>query len=329
MAVNTTLLGIVNQGLKVIGEPEITAFTSTNILQQHLIEAVNDAVDSIRERYDFDWTIAHTQLVTAAEITDGTVTVTASDATVTNSGTNFSSAEANMWFRLTSEEDSYVVSSVDSSSSIELTNTYQGSTATEAGYSIFKDVYSLSITNLDQVQHMAYGDARNNLLGHQVPDSNIKIVTIDDIMQFSGGDIHRDSGGSPRYAARISPDSSDIQRYLFWPAPRAKHLIQVWYDQIFATITATSAAIFGGDAPRIALSAVAHKVKAAAHLWDKQSDQADVELQQFDIAVGQLIRRENRAAKDTSFQLETYRRQYGITFPARSGILFDIKSAQR
>ena len=134
-----TLGVVVNSGLKVIREPEVTAFTSTNILQEMLIEEANNGVRDILGRFmtSPEWGLKRTTLTTTDDITTGTVTVTNGSTTVTSSGNNFTSVTTSMWFRVTGDQTSYAISSIDTSTSpdtLTLANTYKGTTGSSKGY---------------------------------------------------------------------------------------------------------------------------------------------------------------------------------------------------
>ena len=340
---NTTLGEVVNEGVQVIGEPQIDAFVSTNQLHTRLINSVNDGITVLKNRTDFDWLLKHTTLTLKDELTTGNVLVSNESTLVTSvdsvgaSAANFANVEAGEWFRRQGETDSYKVASIDTTGSphvITLETQYVGDTATSgspASYRVLKDTYSITDTDLDQIQLMAHGQAADYLPGVSYNGNNkIEIVSMDTLWRLSGGDLHRTTGGRPRYAARIAPDSLDQQRWVFWPFPLQDHLVQIWYDQEFSILSAFNSLLFGGDADRLALVAISHYVKATAYMWDEDENKFSTEMQQFNIATGDLVRKENREAKaDQGFNLATYRRQYDVRLPGRSGIAFDTKSAVR
>ena len=72
----------VNSALKVIGEPEVSSFTSGNILEETLIEEANIAIRDILARHRFEWGLKHTTLTTTDDVSTGSVKVTNGSTTV-------------------------------------------------------------------------------------------------------------------------------------------------------------------------------------------------------------------------------------------------------
>ena len=68
-ASSKTLGAIINSGMREVGEPEISAFTETNILEKTLINAANRAVRELVDRPEFSWRLKRTILVTTDDIT--------------------------------------------------------------------------------------------------------------------------------------------------------------------------------------------------------------------------------------------------------------------
>lgn len=342
-----TLGTVVNEALKEIGEPEITAFTSSNILQQRIIEEINDSVEEIATYGDFEWLLKHANIVTTDDITSGKAKVTNGSSTVTsvdadgNDAANWSSATTGMWFRMDADKVSYPIASVDTSTTphtITLgtsagsgTRNYVGSTSTAGAYRIFQDTYALSISDLDEIKAITFGEAATfvDTLARQTPDNRVRLVNFDELLTLSGGDLHRNTSGRPRYAAVISNDTSENPRLVLWPFPTDDYILDVWYKERISENTTFSTTLFAGDAPPIASQAVAHRAKVVACMFDEDYDRANVWEQRYQSAVGHLLRRENREERDASFSVATYRRDYGITIPTRSGIWFDTRGAQR
>ncbi len=311
-----TLGQAVNAGLKEIGEGEITAFTSTNILHQLAIEEVNERVNMIlaRVRSAYRWTYARTTLTTTNDITTGTVIVTNGSTTVTSSGNNFTNAAAGMFIRVGSDNTSYEIASVDTAASpdtLTLSTAYVGSDATTATYVILKDIYSISTSNYDELKIATYGDSGSWASGLQgrLNTDQMGIVDIHTIYQEALGDLHRDTGGKPRLLCRISPDSSDNPRVLLWPYPKSQMLIDLWYAQKFGVLSTFSTNLFGGDAPDLAYDAVFHGVRARCTGWDKDKQAQGFWEAKFEDTLKELIAREHRQSDaGNTMQVETFRR---------------------
>jgi hypothetical protein len=340
MATSSKTLGAVcNEGLKVIGEPEITAFTATNILQEHLIEEANNTIEDIMSRADFEWSLKRTTLVTTDDITTESVAVTNASTTVTSvtdagvSAENFTNASTAMWFRRNNDTESYAISSISDTGSapdtLVLENSYIGTTSTATGYRIFQDTYPLSTADIDDIQHIVYGNAQTWVSGvsANIPDNTIELANFYDLMRASGGDLHRDTSGKPRLAARVSVDTSDNPRLLLWPFPTDDYILDIWYTIRVSGNTTFATPLFNADAPQLAYSTVAHRLKSAACVWNRDFEQANVWEQRYQVGLMNLIRKENSAERDASFSVATYRQDYGVTIPVRSAIYFDTKSS--
>ena len=337
---NTTLGNVLSEGLKVIGEPEVSSLDSSNILQLHLIEEVNNCVAEIMEMGEFDWTLKHTTLTTTDDVTTGSVAATASSLTITSvdsdgdDAQNFASVTASMWFRRTGDQTSYGIASVDSTSdphTLTLDTAYVGATTTASGYRCFQDTYALSTSDLDEIKIVGFGEGSAVLptLSGLTSDNRITLTSLEQIYRQAGGDLHADTGGRPRLMAQIGVDSSDNPQYVLWPFPTDDYLIDLWYTIRFTDASAYATVLWGNDAPPIAYTAVAHRVKAAACIWGMDWTQQQYWEQRYREATALLKRRENTLDQERSMGVETYRRHYTHPYPVRSGVLFDTKSARR
>jgi len=326
-----TLGTIVNAALKTMGEPEITEFTASNILQQRLIEVANNAVRELTDQMDFDWRLQRAPLITTAEISTGSAAVTNGSTTVTsvdsdgNDADNFGSVVAGMYFRRTSDQTSYLIDSVDTGSSpdtLTLETAYLGDTSTAGAYRIVTDTYAVSTTNFGELYTATYGES----IPYAAPQSGgapLVVKTFAELMQIAGGDRHRNTSGKPQIIAEIGPDSNDNPQFVLWPYPTTALLIELWYTTEFSENATFGTVMFGADAPSSAYDFVEHKVVAAGLEWDENYQGAAVYEQRAQMAMVSVIKRENRERIDVGFDVETYRRQYGIRYPGRSGILFD------
>jgi hypothetical protein len=154
-------------------------------------------------------------------------------------------------------------------------------------------------------------------------DNQLDLVTLPELYRRSGGDPHRDTSGRPALIAPINADSSDNPQFKLWPYPTDTFLIELWYIASFTENTTFATTMFGGDAPESAYDYVEHKVVSAAHKWDEAFDQAAVAEQEAEVSLLNVIRRENREKINVGFNVETYRRSYGVRYPTRSGLGFD------
>ena len=252
----TTLGQAVNRAHRTIGEPDITAFDANVLLQNVLIDDANETIVKIMERTRYRWGLHRDYITTTAKSNSGAVTLTNGSTTLTSvaavdgavAADNFGNVSAGMFFRRTSDLDSYRILSVDTGNTpdiLVLEDAYIGSTsATGVAYNIFQDTYAISISNLDEIQMARYGSA-------QTGNDKIKSTDVQSIMEKCGGDLHRNVSGKPMYMAQVNPDSSDVPQWLMWPFPDSQFLIEVWYSAKFTTATSFSTNLFGGDAPEV------------------------------------------------------------------------------
>lgn len=288
------------------------------------------------DRLDYDWLYKRTTLVTTAEITTGSAAVTDGSTTVTSvdsSGDNadsFTGAVAGMFFRAAGTQKSYKISSVSLGSTpdtITIEANYIDATSTAKGYRIFQDDYAISDSDFDfgALSIASYGDSGtwSSGISGLLEDNHLDLVTLPELYRRSGGDPHRDTSGRPTLIAPVIADSSDNPQFKLWPFPTEEFLVELWYIAFFTENTTFGTNMFGGDAPESAYDYVEHKVVAAAHKWDEAFDQASVAEQEAEISMMNVIRRENREKINVGFSVETYRRSYGVNYPARSGRAFD------
>ncbi len=318
-----TLGATINNALRVIGEPDITEFTSANQLQNILIDTANEAVHDILEAARYRWGMHRDYFTTHDDLTTGTVVVTNGSTTVTSSGNNFTNVAAGDLLRVTGDQTSYVVASVNTSANpdtLVLEDAYQGTTASAAEYVIFRDTYALSITGLDEVVVARYGE--NAMTG----SDEIRLTNIQNIYDRADGDIHKNTSGKPKWMAQRSPNSSNNPQWVLWPYPKDAYVVELWHTIRFTSNTTFATEMFGGDAPDIAYDAVSHKCRERACLYDEDMRQAQYWAQQYERARFQLVSRESRAHRDDrSMSVETYRRgTYRVRgFTAVSQIAFD------
>lgn len=332
-----TVLQILNAALKELGEPEITALDTTNILQERLLEGTNNAVRELVDRIDYKWRLKRTILVTTDDVTTGSAAVTNGSATVTSvdsdgaDAQNFTNVSAGMYFRVTATQKSYLIDSVDNTSdphTLTLENAYLDTTSTATGYRIFQDTYAISTSGFGELVEANYGDAAT-WMGGGIADNELVVKNFTDLQALAGGDRHRDTSGRPRVIAQIGPDSSDNQQFVLWPFPTDDYLIELWYAADFTSLTAITDTPFGADAPPSAYDYVEHKVCSLAHMWDENFQKAAAFEQMANNALANVLRREHREQTDVAMGVETYRRSYGGRYPVRSGRLFDTVYRRR
>ena len=335
-----TLGAVINAALKDIKEPEITEFTATNILEQALIEEANNAKRDILSRKRFNWGLSRTTLTTTDDITTGTVAATNGSATITSkddsgsNAANFGSVAVGMYLRVGTDKVSYKVTAIDTSVSsphtLTIETAYVGTTTTSASYVILQDEYGLSTTDLDSVQFATFSDGQTWFGNNKSsgPKNELGLVDMPELLSASGGDLHRNTSGKPMVMARIIADSSDNITYKLWPYPKDQYVIDLWYSTKYTENTTITANLFGGDAPDIAYDAVEYRVCARAAKWDRNYVEQQYWMQQYQLAIINLIRGPTTLTPN-SMSVATYRRSYGINVRGESQIYFDTKPAGR
>ncbi len=105
-------------------------------------QALNDILEEICQAYNFSWLYGDSSFITAAPYETGTVSVTEGSATVTGSGTTFTSAMVGRKFYC--EDATYVILARVSATEITLSTVYAGDTGSGLTYKIYQDEYSLA-----------------------------------------------------------------------------------------------------------------------------------------------------------------------------------------
>jgi len=313
-----TLGATVNNGLREIGEPDITEFDASDQLQNTLIDDANEAAHDLLEASRFRWGLQRDYLSTTAVQDDGGVLVTNANTTVTSAAIgastavdNFGSASAGQFLRLDRDKESYRIASVDTSSSpdtLVIEDSYTGATEASASlaYTILQDTYALTFSDIDELLMARYGQAQATFGTDQ-----IDIVDIQTLMARSGGDLHRNTSGKPILMAEVGVNSSDQPEYVFWPYPDSIFLFELYFTTKFTSNTTFGTNMLGGDAPDIAYDAIGHHVKWRACMWDNDYQKADRWMAAYERARFQIVARENRTQRsERQLSVKTYRKHH-------------------
>jgi hypothetical protein len=116
-------------------------------------DAIQWGLDFIGSKWNWPYLMEESFIATVAPYETGTVSVTNASATVTGSGTTFTSGMVGRKIRVNSENAYYRIKTFVSTTELTLEVNYQGSTATGETYSIFKDEYRLP-ADLDRYKVM-------------------------------------------------------------------------------------------------------------------------------------------------------------------------------
>lgn len=119
-----------------------------------LLTYLNWGGKKVWTKYGWPERIVDEFIITAAPYETGTATVTNGSATVTGSGTSWTSAMVGRRFGLSAAGPWYRISAVGSSTSLTLDRVYNETTTSGTNYSIYADEYSLPST-VESVSHVA------------------------------------------------------------------------------------------------------------------------------------------------------------------------------
>ena len=337
-----TLGSVMNGALTAIGEAEVTAIDTDNMLHDILIRECNNGVREVLTKCRFRWGLHRTSLVTTEPIETENVSVTNGSDTVTSvdsdgaDAQNFGSVTTDMFIRVGTDLTSYAITAVDSTSdphTLTIEQNYLGTTDTDATYIVIHDTYDFSNTTMDEIVSAQYGEGRVHTIGlrGQMGDSNIEQVDLQTIIRAAGGDLHRDSSGKPALFCELQPDASGNRRLLFWPYPDDEYLIELWGVPKYSDATAFATVLFGTDAPDIAYDVVEYRMCRRACQYDNDSRGVAYwnHLYKGDGArefgaLGDLMARENREYQaDNILKVDTFRRGRLYGLEVRSQTAFD------
>lgn len=149
--------------------------TISNVTTQRTLvnQAIKIALDRVFEFHDWPYYMQEGALSTAATYTTGTLTATNGSKTLTGSGTTWDASWAGRKIRIYNDNAYYRILSVDSSTSITLEQSYQGTTGSAYTYTIFKDEYRLAA---DMDRDKTYRQNQNNIALFDVLPSDFDSV---------------------------------------------------------------------------------------------------------------------------------------------------------
>lgn len=182
------------------------------------------------------------------EITENTssqsVAVTQDSATVTGTSTTWDSEDIDTgwYFRVGSDAQFYIVSSVDSNTAITLETTYGKDTATGQDFSYWKGVYDPSVDNVSEIISIVHD--------HPLIEKSQEYL--------NSIDPERSSTGSPMYwRTYYKSNALDTANFEIWPIPDDDYVVTVYYKKTVDDLSAnTDVPIFRSD------------VLEAGALWD-------------------------------------------------------------
>lgn len=187
------------------------------------------ALNWLEDRYrqvwsasDWPFAIKFGVFQTVAKITAGTVTVTNNSATVSETTTNdngWSSSVEGRFFRATGDNTFYEIPTFTNGTpdTITLQRVYEGSTATEKGYTIFQHVYSLG-SDVGRIENLV--DLNQGQPLREVNQNHLDMVF-----------PNRPSYGEPQLWANSGRDENDIYQVELYYIPSSVRSFQYRYIQ--------------------------------------------------------------------------------------------------
>lgn len=219
-----TYLEAVNRYLDLVRQARVTTLvgaTDTVVIAAKWL--VNEAMSDLLYVHDWPWRRKTDVGQTIAPYSTGTVTATLGSATVTGSGTTWTSAMAGRKFRVDGDLDFYTISAFVSTTEITLADVYVNATASAKAYEIYQDTYAL-------------GSDVDRIVGLQTEDPDRDVIFAGDQELFEL---------FPNPQAESAPDSAIVYQQntsgnwqvQFYPIP--SDIIQYQY-QYYARLTELS-----------------------------------------------------------------------------------------
>ena len=178
---------------------------------------VRNAFRQIAERRRWSWLVKYGQFLVPAVYNTGTVSLTRSSATVTGSGTTFTSAMVGRQFRIGTGTPIYTISAYTSATSITLDSVWGGSTVSGSAYSIYQ-CYFTPATDFHSFISV-FDPAMNWQLWLNVQQEELNLW-----------DAQRANMGQSYVVSAYDYGSGIIPRYEIWPHQQAQYVFPYIYE---------------------------------------------------------------------------------------------------
>lgn len=186
-----------------------------------ILQYVNNSYQDICIGQHWRWLIASYDMNLAAKYETGTVSVTQGDQTVTGDGTVWSTniTEKSL-FWIDGSSQTYHVSSITSTTQLELESKYSEDTGTEIGYTIAQNQYELP-------------KETDKILGVTVDNSGTRAKLrpkgLPDFRTLQASDPTR--VGAPLYFTYARRETDDDSVYMeVWPTPEKRYNVHIDYS---------------------------------------------------------------------------------------------------
>ena len=179
---------------------------------------INDAIQDIHGRHDWNWTLDRAVVQTVVDKTAGTVAVSVGGTTVTGTSTVFAATDVGSFIQLKGSDDWYKILTVTPASSLTIESAYVGATALTVGtYTIRKNYYTLS--NAEKILTIREATTPARIWP-------VHYRSFDEAMPFS------DDTGTPTIYCVYGADSSGGLRFMLNPWPDAVMNLEIRYKKL-------------------------------------------------------------------------------------------------
>jgi len=188
---------------------------------------INDRYKTVAiwpHNYAWPWLCEKTTLLTVAKYTTGTVTATEGSATITGSGTTFTSAMVGRKFKVDGFEEIYTISAYVSATEITLDNVFNGTTSTTYTFVIYQDLITLP-SGLDTII---------SLRQHRTP-KKFDCVSLRKLLDYDPSPTISDS--DPTVYAHYIPDANENQIIMVSPPPYRQIVLELEYKKVITELS--------------------------------------------------------------------------------------------
>lgn len=187
---------------------------------------IRDKYRQLCETYLWSFKLAQGQFGTNTAYTTGTITMTSASATVTGSGTTFTSAMVGRQLKV--RNFVYTITAYSSSTSITIDRVWLNATSSANTYSIVNAYFAP--TETDFFSFISIIDPANGWKLYQGFNST-------ELDQF---DIQRSSSSTPRIVASRVYNSSNVPQFEIWPHPTTQATYPYLYERRVTDLVADS-----------------------------------------------------------------------------------------
>lgn len=212
-----------------------------------MIQYVNRIEEEIRDKGDWSFFFKKGSLDFVAEYSTGTVSVTNGSATVTGSGTTFTSGMVGRTIRIAGS-DEYIIGAYVSGTEITLARNFTGDTASAQTYAIYQSEYEIpsdvkevlgvwDVTN----NHRIFPDTRDDIKSKSV---NTSVPAFEHIHGYNYGHGHHHFNLHPwKVYSIVDLGTNNIPEMRFYPQPKSVAHIEIWYWRTFTPVTTVDSTI--------------------------------------------------------------------------------------